>query len=98
MNIRGGYTGKVLRIDLTRKTSEIQPLSSDLIRDFRGGAGINAVLAYKELERSGDPSSPENKMIFGLGPLVGTMVPGSGKGNLTTRSPHRKFMGFMTMM
>ena len=93
MNIRGGYTGKVLRIDLTRKTSEIQPLSSELVRDFRGGAGINAAMAYKELEKSGDPFSPENKMIFGLGPLIGTMVPGAGKGNLTTRSPHRKFIG-----
>ncbi|MBI4775769.1 MAG: hypothetical protein HY788_16620 [Deltaproteobacteria bacterium] len=93
MKIRGGYTGKILRIDLTRKTSEIQPLSPDLIRDFRGGAGIDAALAYKELERFGDPYSPENKMIFGLGPLIGTMAPGAGKGNLTTRSPHRKFIG-----
>ena len=93
MNIRGGYTGKVLRIDLTRKTSEIQTLPIELVRNFRGGAGINMALAYKELERLGDPFSPENKMIFGLGPLVGTMVPGSGKGNLTTRSPHRKFIG-----
>jgi len=93
MHILGGYTGNVLRIDLTRKTSEIQTLPIELIRNFRGGAGINMALAYKELERLGDPFSPENKMIFGLGPLVGTMVPGSGKGNFTTRSPHRKFIG-----
>ena len=93
MDIQGGYTGKILRVDLTRKTSEIESLSLDLVRNFRGGAGINAALAYKELEKFGDPLSPENKMIFGLGPLVGTIVPGAGKGNLTTRSPHRKFIG-----
>ena len=93
MKPSGGYCGKVLRIDLSLKKADIEPLPLELIQNFRGGAGINAAIAYKELKPGVDPLSPDNKVVFGLGPLVGTMTPGSGKGNITTRSPIKPFIG-----
>jgi aldehyde:ferredoxin oxidoreductase len=36
----GGYTGKILRINLTDKTSKEEKLSPEVARDFIGGAGF----------------------------------------------------------
>lgn len=89
----GGYTGRVLHVDLTSRTSRTEPLREELRSRFLGGAGINAALALELLEPGGDPFAPDNCAIFGLGPLVGTLVPGAGKGNVTARSPYRRFLG-----
>ncbi len=91
--ILGGYTGQVLNIDLSNETFHIEPLPSKLVENYLGGAGINAAMAYELLPPKEDPFSEQNCLIFGAGPMVGTMVPGSGKCNLTSRSPNKKFIG-----
>ena len=89
----GGYAGAILHVDLTTRTYRTEPLPGELTARFLGGAGINAALALELLRPGADPFAPDNCAIFGLGPLVGTMVPGAGKGNLTTRSPYGRFLG-----
>ncbi len=89
----GGYAGSILHIDLTSRTHRTEPLPEELTARFVGGAGINAALALELLEPGADPFAPDNSAIFGLGPLVGTLVPGAGKGNLTARSPYGRFLG-----
>lgn len=93
MGFAGGYTGKMLVVDLTNQTYHEEPTSEDMAGKFIGGAGINAALAHKYLIPHDDPLSPTNYLIFGAGPMVGTMTPGSGKCNLTGRSVHTKFLG-----
>jgi hypothetical protein len=36
----GGYTGKILRINLSNKTAKEEALPEELARDFIGGAGF----------------------------------------------------------
>src|SRR5660398_299159 len=93
MRYDGGYAGAILHVDLTTRSHWVEPLPPELTRRFLGGAGINAALALELLEPRADAFAPENCMIFGLGPLVGTMVPGAGKGNVTARSPYGRFLG-----
>lgn len=93
MKPNGGYVGSILYVDLSSKTCRTEALQEELTARFLGGAGINAVLALKLLHPGSDPFDPDNCAIFGLGPLVGTMVPGAGKGNLTARSPYSRFLG-----
>ncbi len=93
MKPAGGYVGAILHVDLTTRTHRVEPLPEELTSRFLGGAGINAALALELLQPGADPFAPDNCAIFGLGPLVGTMVPGAGKGNLTTRSPYGRFLG-----
>jgi len=93
MKPNGGYAGSILHVDLSSKTYRTEALPEELTARFLGGAGINAVLALKLLRPGSDPFAPGNCAIFGLGPLVGTMVPGAGKGNLTARSPYSRFLG-----
>jgi len=39
--MRCGYHGKLLRVDLSSRTYELQELAERLLRDFIGGVGVN---------------------------------------------------------
>lgn len=93
MGYSGGYAGKILKIDLTEQSVSTESLPESLVARYLGGAGVNAALAYKLLKPEEDAFAPGNSLIFGAGPMVGTMVPGAGKCNLTSHSPIKKFMG-----
>lgn len=93
MNKINGYAGMILKIDLTTESISKIPLTEELITKFLGGAGINARLAYDHIEPDAEPLSPQNALILGAGPLVGTLTPGAGKTNITAKSPSSRFIG-----
>lgn len=82
-----GYAGKLLFVDLSSGRISAEPLTEDLRWNFIGGVGINAKLAYDIIPAGADPLSPENAILIGAGPLVGTLAPGVPKTEITTRSP-----------
>ena len=74
----GGYTGKVLRVDLT--TGKIS--SEDTLAkygDYIGGVGIGYKVLWDEVPAGTKPWDPENRLIFGVGPLSGSGVPCGGR-------------------
>jgi len=83
----GGYTGKILRVDLSNQKTEIQQLDKNLARSYVGGSGIGAKFLYDETTKRTDPLSPENLLIFMTGPLTGSGVPGTGRHEVTFKSP-----------
>jgi aldehyde:ferredoxin oxidoreductase len=83
----GGYTGKILRVDLSNKRSEIQQLDENLAKSYVGGSGIGAKFLYDETTEHTDPLSPENILVFMSGPLTGSGVPGTGRHEITFKSP-----------
>jgi len=73
-----GYSGKLLRVNLSKgevSTEETQPA---ILREFLGGVGYGAKLLYDEIPVGIEPLSSENKLVFTTGPLTGTRAPGSG--------------------
>ncbi len=82
-----GYAGKILHIDLESKEIKTTPLPEEYIKKFLGGYGINNRLFWDFQQPNTDPFAPENTLILGTGPLVGTLIPGSGKVIGTTKSP-----------
>jgi len=86
-----GWQGKILRVDLSREKMEIIPLPEKLRINFIGGRGINVKVLFDELKRGTDALDPSNYLIFGSGPLTGTLAPGAGRFNLTAKSP----LGFL---
>lgn len=82
-----GYMGKILHADLTSEKFEEKELSLDRARDYLGGLGLNAFLMKQTYTTGTDPLSPENPIILGSGPLVGTGCPGAAKIVATTRFP-----------
>jgi len=77
----------ILKVDLSRKKIAKQALSDSLKKAFIGGRGVNAKLLFDEVVPGTDAYSPRNVLIIGAGPLVGSGAPGSGRINVTARSP-----------
>ncbi len=82
-----GYAGKNLFVDLSDGSIEEKPLDMDTAKKFVGGPGMGFKLLHEKLEPGTEPLSPENPLVIGLGPLGGTLVPGSGKCYLVTKYP-----------
>jgi aldehyde:ferredoxin oxidoreductase len=80
-----GYSGRVLYVDLSTGNIRKEPLDMNLAHQFIGGPGVGLNLLLDVLKPDIDPLSPENALVFGTGPLLGTLVPGSGKCYLTTK-------------
>ncbi len=82
-----GYAGKILFIDLTRKTvNEIVP-PEELYRKFLGGAGLGSKIVYDHVPKHADPFGDQNLLGFVTGPLTGTGIPGGGRFTVVAKSP-----------
>ncbi len=86
MNYKG-WTGKILWIDLTTKTTRVEELPPEIYHDFIGGKGLGAYLLHRELKPGIDPLSPENILFFLTGPLQGLPAVMVGRWTLVTKSP-----------
>jgi len=83
----GGYTGKILRIDLSNQRIEIQQLDESLIKEYIGGSGIGTKFLYDETNEKIDPLSAKNLLICMTGPLTGSGIPGTGRHEIIFKSP-----------
>jgi aldehyde:ferredoxin oxidoreductase len=45
----GGYAGRLLRVDLGRGTTKIEPLPEQLAEQYLGGNGFGARILYDEV-------------------------------------------------
>jgi len=86
MNIPG-YAGRILYVDLENESTEVKPLNEKWANKYLGGWGINYKIAYDLVKPGGDPFAPENPIILGVGPFVGTLYPGSNKITATCKMP-----------
>ncbi|WP_456475732.1 aldehyde ferredoxin oxidoreductase family protein [Candidatus Pyrohabitans sp.] len=78
---------RLLWVDLDRERFREEEVKEEDIRRFIGGKGFGAKLLYEHLPRNIDPLSPENLLIFALGPLTGTAAPSSGRMCASSKSP-----------
>ncbi len=83
----GGYTGKVLKVDLYDRKTEVLEFEADILKKFIGGSGLGAKILWDETNAETNPLGPENVLIFLTGPLTGTAVPTSGRHNVICKSP-----------
>jgi len=88
-----GYAGGILWIDLTDLTVRKEPLDMDLARNYLGGMGMNGRLAYDLIRPGIEPLSPDNVLLYSVGPLVGTTIPGMVRMNIAAKSPLTGFIG-----
>jgi aldehyde:ferredoxin oxidoreductase len=83
----GGYTGKMLIIDLNNHTTSVEETDMNDAREFIGAKGLGAKILFDRLPKGADPLSPENLLMFTTGPLTGTSTQTSGRGTVVTKSP-----------
>lgn len=80
------YMGKLLYVDLNKKTGTEMLLDPQLAEYFVGGKGFGAKILYDLLPAGCDPLSPENILMFMPGPITGTLAP-ANRGCVVTKSP-----------
>jgi aldehyde:ferredoxin oxidoreductase len=88
-----GYAGKILRINLTKNQRKVQHTEKLLMKKFLGGRGFNSKRLYDEVPKDVEPLSPQNKLIFATGPLVGTAFPLGARFNVSAKSPLTGILG-----
>ena len=84
---KGGYFGRILEIDLSKKEYKTREVSDETYRQFIGGSGLGAYFLFTELPAKADPLSEESFLFLGVGPLNGTYCP-STRLSLAFKSPH----------
>lgn len=82
-----GYTGQVLRVNLSDRKITIEHPDDAFYRTYFGGRGLIAYYLYREVPGKADPLGPENKLIFAGGPLTGLPLAGSGRNSVGAKSP-----------
>ena len=80
-------TGKILRVNLTDKTTKVMEISEEWKNLYIGGEGLAAKILYDEMEPGMDPFDEKNLLIFAAGPLTGTKAPCSGRLCVGFKSP-----------
>lgn len=78
---------KLLTIDLQTSDITEQEITDAIIKKFLGGRGLGIKLFTDRAPSNLDPLSPENLLVFTIGPLTATMAPTSGRFSLVTKSP-----------
>lgn len=81
-----GYTGKLLRVNLSDRKITKEEISESMKKDFLGGRGFAIKLLWDEVKHV-DPLSERNKIIFSTGPLSGQLLPSAGKMVVASKSP-----------
>ncbi|MCJ7721383.1 aldehyde ferredoxin oxidoreductase family protein [Candidatus Bathyarchaeota archaeon] len=85
--MQNGFTGKILRINLTTEKISFETLEETFYRRYFGGRGLISYYLLNELEPKTNPLSPENKLIFACGPVTGAPFSGSGRNSVGAKSP-----------
>jgi aldehyde:ferredoxin oxidoreductase len=82
-----GWTGTVLRVNLTEGTAIKEPLNPEYAKDYIGGRGLGTKYITEEVSPKADALGPENKLIYASGPLTGTMGISSGRHDIVAKGP-----------
>ncbi|AEG16481.1 Aldehyde ferredoxin oxidoreductase [Desulfofundulus kuznetsovii DSM 6115] len=82
-----GFYGRLLRLNLSDRSFAVEELPESVYRDYLGGKGLGTYLLLRDVEPGIDPLSPANKLIITAGPATGTLLPGSSRYGVFSKSP-----------
>ncbi len=82
-----GYTGTILKVNLSKREIHHETFDEQFARRFLGGNGFAAKIIYDTVPATVAPFSEENAVVFALGPFNGTSIWGTGRGHLASISP-----------
>lgn len=83
----GGFTGKILKVDLTLGKVHEETLDESLYKAWLGGYGLGARIIYSDITPKTDPLGPDNIIGFATGLLTGTLTPLGSSITVVGKSP-----------
>jgi aldehyde:ferredoxin oxidoreductase len=84
--VAGSMHDRILRIDLTGRTSAVQPVDEEL-QSYLGGMGYGTKILVDEVPPTVDALAPQNLLVLTVGPLTGTLAPMHPQSCIVTKSP-----------
>ena len=82
-----GYGGRILHIDVTSGRSRVEPVTEAMGRSLLGGNGFAARLLLDHVPAGIDAYDPANRVVFAVGPVTDTTVPGNSRACVAAKSP-----------
>jgi len=82
-----GWTGRLLRVDLSSSEVKVESIDPQVLRLFMGGKGLGTYYLYREVPPGADPLGPENRFYLATGPCQGTRIPLTGRCTAVSKSP-----------
>ena len=82
-----GFYNKVLHINLSKRSFEEESIGDEVYREYLGGKGLGTYLLLNNTKAGVDPLSEDNALIFVIGPITDTVVWGSSRFAVFTKSP-----------
>src|SRR5512137_585388 len=82
-----GYTGKILKVDLTTDKSHTRSFDEKYARKYLGGQGFAVEIVFHAVPKDADPLGPENVLGMAGGLFDGFPVGTGGKVAFAAKSP-----------
>src|SRR5512137_40385 len=80
-----GWTGTILRVDLTKGKVTREGTDPRVARDYLGARALGVRMLSDEVDPKIDALDSGNKLIFAPGPLTGTFAPSAGRYDVITK-------------
>jgi aldehyde:ferredoxin oxidoreductase len=82
-----GFTGKILKIDLTSGQVSEEELSQKIARQYLGGLALASYYLYRDSKKGVDALDEQNPLLIAPGLLVPINVPTASKTTFLAKSP-----------
>ena len=82
-----GLYNKILHINLSQRSFEEEIVGDEIYQEYLGGKGLGTYLLLNNTKTGVDPFSEDNVLIFAIGPTTDTIVWGSSRFAVFTKSP-----------
>ena len=82
-----GYHGKILHVNLTRRTITVEEPPEVFYRTYMGGSALNLHYLLKEMAPNVDPLGPDNILGLSVGVATGASFSGQSRMTATAKSP-----------
>lgn len=82
-----GFCGRILHIDLSKKTLDIENPDHAFYRKYGGGSAMGLYYILQEMPPGTDALAPESVLTLMTGPTTGVPISGQSRLNANARSP-----------
>ena len=80
-------TGRILRVDLTDRSTSVWEPDEEFYRDYLGGKNWALCVLLRENPAKVDALDPQNRLVLMTGVLTGTPIPGACRYTAAAKSP-----------
>lgn len=82
-----GYNGKILHVNLTTRSWEVEEPDEQFYRTYWGGGVLASYYLLKDVKPETDPLGEDNVLVFALSVLTGAPLSGFSRYTVSAKSP-----------